>query len=272
MVDAVLIAGGRAPVPLAELAGHSIKGLFQFGHATQVARVVCALQQSGVERIAVVGSELLLHALQPYSAEILFASEGAGPIDNLLRGVERLGLSSESQFLHCAVDLPMITGDAVCEFIHTAPSDVDAVLGWTPEAAFVQMFPGAPYTALQFREGRFLSASVSVLRVGFLEAQTPLLHRLARARKSAVRVALTLTRAFHYHLMTIGIPLTAQFLTGRLELSRMASLAERLLGARLYFKLNTPPELTYDVDTEEDFRYAMAWLRANNRYTLFPET
>jgi len=272
MMDAVLIAGGRAPAPLAELAGHSIKGLFQFGHATQVARVVCALQQSGVERIAVVGSELLLHALRPSNAEILFASEGADPIDNLLRGVERLGLSSESRFLHCAVDLPMITGGAVCEFIHAAPSDADAVVGWTPETAFVQMFPSAPYTALQFVEGRFLSASVSVLRVGFLESQAPLLHRLARARKSAVRVALTLMRAFHYHLMTIGVPLTAQFFTGRLALSRVASLAERVLGARLYFNLDTPPELAYDVDTEEDFRYAQAWLRAHNRYTFSPKT
>lgn len=272
MMDAVLIAGGRAPAPLAELAGHSVKGLFQFGDATQVARVLLALQQSGVERIAVVGSELLLHALRPSSAEVAFASEGADPIDNLLRGVERLGLASGTQFLHCAVDLPMITGDAVCEFIHAAPSDADVVVGWTPEAEFVRMFPSAPYTALQFAEGRFVSASVSVLRVGFLESQAPLLHRLARARKSAVRVALTLTRAFHYNLMTIGAPLTAQFLTGRLALSKLSLLAERLLGARLHFNLNAPPELAYDVDTVEDFRYAQAWLRAHNRYTLFPKT
>lgn len=271
-MDAVLIAGGRAPAPLAELAAHSIKGLFQFGHTTQVARVVRALQQGGVERVAIVGSELLLHALQSSHAELLFVSEGADPIDNLLRGVERLGLASESRFLHCAVDLPMITGNAVCEFLRAAPSDADAVVGWTPEAAFVQMFPGAPYTALQFAEGRFLSASVSVLRVGLLESQAPLLHRLARARKSAVRVALTLARAFHYHWMTVGIPLTAQFLTGRLPLSRIASLSERLLGVRLCFNLETPPELTYDVDTEEDFRYAQAWLRAHNRYTLSPKT
>lgn len=271
MMDAVLIAGGRAPASLAESVGHPIKGLFQFGGGTQIARVVCALQQSGVERIAVVGSELLLHALQPPGIEVLFATEGEDPVDNLLRGVERLGLSSESQFLHCAVDLPMLTSKAIFDFVHAAPPDTDVVVGWTPEAEFERMFLGAPYTALQFAEGRFISASVSVLRVGFLEAQTPLLRRLAQARKSAGRVALTLTRAFHYHLMRMGAPLAARFLTGRLALSSLPPLAERLLNARLHFNLSAAPELAYDVDTEEDYRYAQAWLRAHKGYTLSPK-
>ena len=90
-MDAVLIAGGRANAPLSEVAGHSVKGLFSLHGATLITRVLHALQQSGVERIAVVGSELLLHALPLLDAEILFAVEGSDPIDNLLRGVERLG-------------------------------------------------------------------------------------------------------------------------------------------------------------------------------------
>jgi molybdopterin-guanine dinucleotide biosynthesis protein A len=170
-MDAVLIAGGRANAPLSEVAGHSVKGLFSLQGATLITRVLHALQQSGVERIAVVGSELLLHALPTLDAEILFAVEGNDPIDNLLRGAERLGLPADAQFLHCAVDLPMLTGGALCELMHAAPPDADVVVAWTPESAFVQMFPGAPYTALQFAEGRSLSASASVMRVGFLESQ-----------------------------------------------------------------------------------------------------
>jgi len=266
-MDSILIAGGRAHAPLSEVAGHSVKGLFSFQSTTLIARVLRALQQSGVERIAVVGSELLLHALPTLDAEILFAVEGNDPIDNLLRGVERLGLPSHAQFLHCAVDLPMLTGGALCDLMHAAPPDADVVVAWTPESAFVQMFPGAPYTALQFAEGRFLSASASVMRVGFLEAQLPLLHRLAAARKSAGRVALTLLRTFHYHLAATGAPLAARFLTGRLALGSLPPIAEQLLGARLHFYLNAAPELAYDVDTEEDYRYAQAWLRAHSRYT-----
>ena len=266
-MDAVLIAGGRANAPLSEVAGHSVKGLFSLHGATLITRVLHALQQAGAKRIAVVGSELLLHALPSLDTEILFAVEGSDPVDNLLRGVERLGLPSEAQFLHCAVDLPMVTGSALCDLMHAAPPDADVVVAWTPESAFVQMFPGAPYTALQFAEGRFLSASASVMRVGFLEAQLPLLRRLAAARKSAGRVALTLLRAFHYHLAATGAPLAARFLTGRLALSSLPLIAEQLLGARLHFYLNAAPELAYDVDTEEDYRYAQAWLRAHSRYT-----
>jgi GTP:adenosylcobinamide-phosphate guanylyltransferase len=267
-MDAVLIAGGRANAPLSEVAGHSVKGLFSLHGATLITRVLHALQQAGVRRIAVVGSELLLHALPSLDAEVLFAVEGSDPIDNLLRGVERLGLPSEAQFLHCAVDLPMLTGSALCDLIHAAPPDADVVVGWTPESAFVQMFPGAPYTALRFTEGRFLTASASVMRVGFLEAQLPLLRRLAAARKSAGKVALTLLRAFHYHLAATGMPLAVRFFTGRLALASLPPIAQRLLGARLHLYLNAAPELAYDIDTEEDYRYAQAWLQTHSRYTL----
>lgn len=267
-MDAVLIAGGRAHAPLSEVSNHSVKGLFSLQGTPLIARVLHALQQSGVERIAVVGSELLLHALPALGTEILFTVEGTDPVDNLLRGVERLGLPAKAQFLHCAVDLPMLTGRALCEFWRTALPDVDVLVGWTPESAFVQRFAGAPYTAVRFAEGRFLSASASVMRVGFLESQVPLLRRLAMARKSAGRVAWTLVRAFHYHLLAVGVPLATQFLTGRLALSSLPRIAERLLGARLQFYLDAAPELAYDIDTEEDYRYAQAWLQVHGRYTL----
>ena len=267
-MDAILIAGGRAHAPLSEVAGHSVKGLFALHGATLITRVLHALQQAGVRRIAVVGSELLLHALPSLDAEMLFAVEGSGPVDNLLRGVERLGLPSEAQSLHCAVDLPMLTGSAVCEFLQAAPPDADVVIGWTQQSAFVQMFPGALYTALQFAEGRFLTASASVMRVGFLEAQLPLRRRLAAARKSAGKVALTLLRPFHYHLATTGMPLAARFFTRRLALASLPPIAQRLLGARLHLYLNAAPELAYDIDTDEDYRYAQAWLQAHSRYTL----
>ncbi len=260
-MNAVVIAGGRVPSSLSEAAGHSVKGLFQFGGTTLIVRVLHALERSGVERIAVVGSELLLHALPPLNVELQFATEGNDPVENLLRGVERLGLSSQERLVHCAVDLPMLTGEAVCALIKAAPPDADVVMGWTPEQAFVKAFPNAPYRALQFAEGRFLSASVSLLRVGFLEAQTPLLRRLARARKSAPKVAFTLVRAFHHHLITTGLPLTARFLTGRLSLRHVETLSTRLLNAKLHCYLNAAPELAYDVDDESDYRYAQAWLQ-----------
>lgn len=266
-MDAVLIAGGRAHTPLSDVANHSVKGLFALQGTTLIAHVLRALHQSGVERIAVVGSELLLHALPPLETEILFAAEGNDPIDNLLRGVERLGLPTEAQFLHCAVDLPMLTGRALCAFWRAARPESDVVIGWTPESVFTRVFPGAPYTALRFAEGRFLSASASVMRVGFLESQVPLLRRLAAARKSAGRVAWTLLRAFHYHLLATGVPLATRFLTGRLALGSLPRIAERLLGARLQFHLDAAPELAYDIDTEEDYRYAQAWLQAHGRYT-----
>jgi GTP:adenosylcobinamide-phosphate guanylyltransferase len=268
-MDAILIAGGRAHAPLSEVAGHSVKGLFSLHGATLITRVLHALQQAGVRRIAVVGSELLLHALPSLDAEMLFAVEGSDPIDNLLRGVERLGLPSEAQFLHCAVDLPMLTGRALCDLIHAAPPDADVVVGWTPESAFVQMFPGAPYTALRFAEGRFLTASASVMRVGFLEAQLPLLRRLAAARKSAGKVALDASPRLPLPSGDDGrCPWRRAFSRDASRWQACPRLPSGCSARSLHLYLNAAPELAYDIDADEDYRYAQAWLQAHSRYTL----
>jgi molybdopterin-guanine dinucleotide biosynthesis protein A len=241
-MDAILIAGGRAHAPLSEVAGHSVKGLFSMHGTTLIARVLHALQQSGVERIAVVGSELLLHALPTLDAEILFAVEGNDPIDNLLRGVERLRLPSDAQFLHCAVDLPMLTKSALCELMRAAPPDADVMVAWTPESAFVQMFPGAPYTALQFAEGRFLE------RVGECDARR--LSGVAAAPAPSAgggaqvggqgcpdaAACVPLPSGSDRHA-----PLAARFFTGRLALASLPPIAQRLLGARLHLYLNAAP-------------------------------
>ena len=116
-MDAILIAGGHAPRRLAEVAGHSRKGLFSFGGMPLVQWVVRALLQAGFPRVAVVGSELLMQALPEDPNRVFFATEGRDPIDNLLRGAERLGLGPHDRFLHSAVDLPMITPEAVKDLL-----------------------------------------------------------------------------------------------------------------------------------------------------------
>lgn len=259
-MDAILIAGGHAPRKLAEVAGHSRKGLFTFGGMPLVQHVVRTLLLSGMSRVAVVGSELLMEALPEDPERVLFATEGRDPIDNLLRGAERLGLSPQDQFLHSAVDLPMITPQAVVDLLAHNDPEADIVAGLVPEAVFLGVFPGAPYRALTFREGNFLNASVSVMRVGFLQQHAPLLHKLANSRKSVVRSLWHLSKAFHYQWWARGLPSLIRYTTGTLPVHILPPLAERVIGAKIRFYLSVMPELVYDVDTVEDYEYARAWI------------
>ncbi len=267
-MDAILIAGGHAPRRLAEVAGHSRKGLFSFGGMPLVQWVVRALLQAGFPRVAVVGSELLMEALPEDPNRVFFTTEGRDPIDNLLRGAERLGLGPHDRFLHSAVDLPMITPEAVKDLLAHDDPEADLVAGLVPEAVFLGVYPGAPYRALTFREGNFLNASVSIMRVGFLQQHAPLLHKLADSRKSVVRSLWHLSLAFHYHWFTRGLPALARFIAGRLSIHELPRLAERTVNARIRFYLSVMPELVYDVDTVEDYEYARAWAADQRRRRL----
>jgi len=262
-MDGILIAGGVAPPELAKVAGDSRKGLFVFEGQPLVQRVIRVLRASGVGRIALVGSELLLAHMQEDPNQLLFVPEGSEPVENLLRGVERLDLPDEARFLHCAVDLPMLTVHALCDWLGAIPDESDVAVAFVPDTVFAQHFPGAPYHAVRFCEGAFLNASMSVMRVRFLKSQAHHLQQLARVRKSLPRFTLCLASWLGFRLLTVGIPALARFLTRRLALWELPTLAQRAFGIRLHVYPHAMPELAYDIDTVEDYRYAQAWLRAH---------
>jgi GTP:adenosylcobinamide-phosphate guanylyltransferase len=263
LMDAVLIAGGVAPPELAKVAGDTRKGLFVFEGQPLVQRVIRVLRASGVGRIALVGSEVLLAHMQEDPSQLLFVPEGSEPVENLLRGVERLGLPDEARFLHCAVDLPMLTVHALCDWLGATPDESDIAVAFIPDTVFAQRFPGAPYRAVRFREGAFLNASMSLMRVRFLKRHAPHLQQLARVRKSLPRFTLCLASWLGFRLLTVGIPALARFLIGQLALQSLPALAQRALGVRLHIYPHAMPELAYDIDTVEDYHYAQAWLRTH---------
>lgn len=230
-----------------------------------VGHVAQALLMSGVERVAVVGSELLIQALPQVPERLLFALEGRTLVDNLLRGAETLGLCPEDRFLQCAVDLPMVSASALCDLMQWASPDADVTVPLVPEEVFRARYPGGPYKALRFAEGRFINASASVMRLEFLLRQEPLVQRLARRRKSVAGIVGTLLIHFHYHLFSTGVPLATRFLTGRLSLTDISKAARRVLNTQVQIFTQAQPELAYDVDNEHDYRYAKAWFQTAHK-------
>ena len=55
-----------------------------------------------------------------------------------------------------------------------------------------------------------------------------------------------------------GPALLARFLFRRLGIAQLEARAQHLLGVRAKAIRNVPPELAYDVDTFEEYRYAAA--------------
>lgn len=255
-MDAVLIAGGRVETELAQAAGQNVKALFRFGDKPCVQQVLDALWAAGIERVALVGNELLLQGLQADPERLFYVSEGSSPVENLLKGIERLGLQAKDRFLQCASDLPLITSESVRAFIQALPESFDVRVSFVPEQAFRSHYPDCPYTGIRFREGLFVSGSISALRVGFLKEQEPFIQRFVEARKCPRQSLKVLAGHLGWRVIYPGLPVILSYLRGQLSAKALEPIALKALGIRLSFDLEAGADLAFDIDTLEDFQSA----------------
>lgn len=260
-MDSVLVAGGRVEPPLSEIAGQTIKGLFRLNSTPCIRQVVEALFAAGLKRIALVGSELLLQELPAGDERLLYTSEGADVVENLLRGVRLLELSERDLFLQCAADLPFLTAQSVSDFLDRCPQEADLYVPFVPVERFEARFPNCPYQAIRFQEGRFLNGSLLVIRAGLLFQYQPFFKQFALARKSQWRVILMLSRLLGLSNLLRCLPALLAFLQGRLAIQRLRRLMEQLFDLHVEIDLSGAPEFAFDLDTVEDYRYALEWKR-----------
>lgn len=258
-MKAVVVAGGRATPALAQEAGQSIKGLFRLNGSTCVQHVLDTLWVAGIEQIVLVGSELLLEGVRTGSGQLIYVSEGASVIENLLHGMRRLGLAPDERFLQCAVDLPLITSQSVCRFLQEVEPDCDASIPLVLESRFRLRYPDCPYRAIDLQDGRYLFGSMTVIRAGFLSERQAFLEKLTRARKSVWRTMLALGGELDLSLFYPGLPTAWRFVRGQLSTRQLSQLALQVLHAKVQFQTESMPDLAFDIDTPEDYRCARFW-------------
>jgi molybdopterin-guanine dinucleotide biosynthesis protein A len=258
-MKAIVVAGGRAGSTLAEEAGQSIKGLFRLNGSTCVQHVLDALREAGIEQTALVGSELLLEGVRAESERLVYVSESQSVIENLLHGMQRLELAPDERFLQCAVDLPMLTGQSVGHFLQEADPESDVSIPLVLESRFRLRYPNCPYKTIDFQDGRYLCGSMTVIRAGFLIERQAFLEKLTRARKSVLRTMIAIGGALGFSLFYPGLPTAWRFARGMLSTQQLSRLAKRTLRANIQFQTESMPDLAFDIDTPEDYRWARFW-------------
>ena len=239
-MNAVITAGGRVDGEFARTIGVSVKALAPFVHSTLLDRTIEAVRGAGIERIAVVGGEEVAQRVTQPVRLIPEAPSGAENLRLALRAWDE-----NAPLLYLTSDMPFVNAQALRSFLSASPSGAIA-LPLTEWAQFEARFPQAPPFGITLAGEKVVNGGAFLLPPGAPALVESFAARFFDARKSPLRMA-ALT----------GIPFLMQFLFRRLSIARLEAHAERLLKMPAKAVRNAPPELAYDVDTLEEYTYAV---------------
>ena len=241
MVDAVVLAGGGAEPGLPPDVPN--KAFLVAGGRPLLAHVLDALgKASGIGRLAVVGPEAARPWLPPGA---LLVHDAGGLMDNVEAALRALG--SEGPVLVVASDIPLLTPEAVEEFL-AASRDVPADFCYAivPRDAVERAFPGAQKTYVAVADGTFTGGSLMLVRPQVIERVRPLVERLLAARKKPWLLA----QAF-------GWSVVLKFASGRLSIAEMMDRVAEMTGIAARAVVLQRPEVALDVDAGKPHNLAL---------------
>jgi GTP:adenosylcobinamide-phosphate guanylyltransferase len=240
-VKAVVTTGGRVDAEYATAAGTDIKALASIRGQTMLDRILASLRGAGVERIAVVGGDAVRDAC---AARIdRYIEEGASGIDNVRRALAAWPEDGEP-LVYATSDMPYVTESAVRSFISRVPSRTVAI-SLTEHDAFVARFPNAPAFGITLAGERVINGGCFLLPAGSASVVVDYATKLFEARKAPWKM--------------VGMVQPAamiKFALGRLSVTDVERVAQRITGFAALGVRDCAPELAYDADTAAEYRYA----------------
>lgn len=241
MYSAVVTAGGRVSGDFADALGTQVKALAPFRNATFLQLTIDALRGAGVERIAVVGGGEVRVACNGTVER--FIDETGDGAENLRRALH--AWEPGQPLLYLTSDMPFIDASALTAFIERVPEGTLA-LPLAEWDEFVRRFPGCPPFGISLAGEKVVNGGAFVIPPNAHDRIERFATRLFDARKSVWRMA-----------QLTGPTLLLQFVFKRLGIAQLEAHARRLLGIPASAVRNAPPELAYDVDLLQEYRYAI---------------
>ncbi len=234
MPPAVVLAGGAPEPRLAPDVPN--KAFLRLGGMTLVERVVAAARGcSAIERVVVVGPAPALRALLGTGVEVV-AGDG-GMMDNVAAALR--ALPDAPAVLAIAADLPLLTAEALAEFLARCEGDYSLFYPIVPQAAVARRYPGARKTYVRVADGVFTGGSVLLFDPAALERIRGFVERVMAARKKPWLLA-----------QLFGWGTVLRFASGALSIAEMEARAREVTGLRARAVIVDDPSLALDVDAE----------------------
>ena len=247
LVNAVITAGGRVGGDFARSLGTDVKALAPLGGSTMLDRAIEAARGAGVAEIAVIGgAEVRAHCADRVDAVIDAAQDGG---ENVLRA---LAAGNGAPLLYLTSDIPFVTAEALRRFRErSAPFAIAMPLA--THDAYVRRFPDAPPHLIELGGERLANGNVFFIASEAIEPLRSWATRFFAARKSKLAMA-----------RLLGPGLLLRYVLGTLTIGAIETKAEKTLGLPVAAIRDCDPEICFDVDTLDEYRYACERLAVPN--------
>ena len=244
MIDAVVLAGGRADDVAALEPGAPNKAFVRIAGVTLVERTLRALRSSERVRRIVVVAPAAAHHDPALSLADECRPDGARITDSLRNGLR--GFSDGDLVLVCTSDLPVLTAASIDDFVvQAAELDPDLGYGCVEQRVHLASYPKVPHTWARLREGTFCGAGLVVMKPRALPALARFIERLGAARKNPLQLA-----------SIFGWDVMLRFLFRRLSIASAERRASQILGVPVYAIVSPYAETGVNVDRISDVALA----------------
>ncbi|MCT2398576.1 nucleotidyltransferase family protein [Novosphingobium sp. HK4-1] len=245
---ALILAGSRPgpPDPVAAAEGVWHKALVPLEGRTMLARVVGALREAGIERIAVSASDRqVMDLARELGCEVLLAS--TGPSASVGIGLEKLG----APLLVTTSDHALLRPEWVTDFVRDTPRGADVSVLLARREAIEAAMPGSRRTYLRFADGHWSGCNLFLLATGRAGAAIDTWKMVEADRKRPWRIAARL-----------GLGMLVSYVLGRLTLTEAISGLGRRIGISASLVAARDGLAAVDVDKPQDLADARAIIAA----------
>lgn len=236
-VSALVLAGSRGvPDPVALAEGTSHKSLVEVAGQPILARVVAALRDAGIERIAVAADDpAVVRLALALGAQVL--PPASGPSASVAAGFAHLGPG----MLVTTSDHALLRGQWVRDFLADAPGHADVAILLAPRPLVEAALPASRRTWLRFADGQWSGCNLFLLSSTRAQAAIATWQSVEANRKRPWRIAARL-----------GLGTLLAYALGRLTLAEAVRRLGRGMGLAAEMVAARDGLAAVDVDKPSD--------------------
>lgn len=254
---AVLLAGGRAPW-LQQYSHTDIRSLARLQGRTVLEQLLAAIKGSGrIGGLLVVADRAALEQLrQQLPPQVQLCEAGGNMPNTCLRAVEALQAEDDAQLLFLCDDIPLLTGEALKDFLDRceAQPDAQAYYPIISRAHCLKAYPKAKRTYGRVAEGSFTGGNLFLTTAGAIRKGQRAAQQVFALRKSPFRLGCWLGWTFILRL-----------LLGILSLEQAQKRASELFGFSCRAIITPYAAIGMDMDKPEDWLLMEEHLSTNTQ-------
>jgi len=247
MINAIIIAGGQSIKGMEESGN---KALYSINGKMMIEYVIDALRVANdVKKVVVVGPKCSFSNILDHKIDAIIDSNGT-LMENVMAGVKYLG--NDGNVLICTCDIPLITTEAVNDFITNAKlSCADLCYPIVEKAINDAKYPNMERTYVKMKEGKFTGGNIFYINPKVVQRNYAFAERLVSYRKKPIKMA----RLMSFNFMI-------RLIIGRITINMVERKFTEITGINAKAIVSLYPEIGQDVDKTGDVYAAAGYLNA----------